>query len=128
MSIEQHSPDNVFPPYANYAHAVEVSAGSRLLFISGLNGYERDGTSMPTHFEGQADLIWTHLETILRHADMTINNLVSLRFYLAASADDPANVTVLKRWLGNHHAARTVICAGMLEPEWLLEIEAVAAA
>jgi len=128
MSLQQHSPENVFPPYANYAHAVEVPAGSRLLFISGLNGYERDGETMPTDFEGQAELIWSHLETILKHADMGINNLVSLRFYLASAADDPVNVAVLKRRLGDHHAARTVVCAGMLEKGWLVEIEAIAAA
>lgn len=128
MAIKQHNPDGVFPPYDNYAHAVEVAAGSRLLFISGLNGYETDGVSMPADFEGQAELIWSHLETVLAAADMSISNLVSLRFYLAHSASDPANVAVLKRRLGDHHAARTVVCAGMLEPGWLVEVEAVAAA
>ena len=128
MSLTQHNPDALFPHYANYAHAVEVAAGSRLLFISGLNGYESDGASMPTDFEGQANLIWSHLETILHEADMTIDNLVSLHFYLAHASLDPANVDVLKRRLGTHHAARTVVCAGMLEPGWLVEIEAIAAA
>ena len=45
MPLRQHNPAAVFPPYANYAHAVEVSAGSRMLFISGLNGYEQDGVT-----------------------------------------------------------------------------------
>ena len=127
MTLHSHSPSEVFPPYANYAHAVEVDAGSRLLFISGLNGFERDGETMPDQFEAQAELIWTHLEAILRSAGMTVANLVSLRFYLAEPALDPANVEVLKRRLGDHHAARTVVCAGLLEPGWLVEIEAVAA-
>ena len=127
MALTQHNPDAVFPPYANYAHAVEVPAGSRLLFVSGLNGYEHDGASMPTDFEGQAELVWSHLESILREAEMSVDNLVSLRFYLAHPAHDLANVAVLKRRLGDHHAARTVVCVGMLEPGWLVEIEAVAA-
>ncbi len=127
MTPRPHNPPEVFPPYANYAHAVEVPAGSRLLFISGLNGFEQDGETMPESFDGQADAIWTHLERILASADMTIANLVSLRFYLADPALDPANVAVLKRRLGDHHAARTVVCAGLLEPGWLIEIEAVAA-
>jgi 2-iminobutanoate/2-iminopropanoate deaminase len=127
MTLRQHNPPGVFPPYANYAHAVEVPAGSRLLFISGLNGYEPDGQTMPDDFEGQADLIWTHLERILQEAEMSVTNLVSLRFYLAEPALDPANVAMLKRRLGDHHAARTVVCAGLLEPGWLVEIEAVAA-
>jgi enamine deaminase RidA (YjgF/YER057c/UK114 family) len=126
--IRRHNPTDLFPPYANYAHAVEVAAGARLLFISGLNGYEADGKTMPADFEGQAELIWSHLERILAEAAMTIEDLVALRFYLAEPALDPANVAVLKRRLGNHHAARTVVCAGLLEPGWLVEIEAIAAA
>lgn len=127
MTLRYHNPPDVFPPYANSAHAVEVPAGARLLFISGLNGYEQDGQSMPDDFEAQADLIWTHLERILAEAGMSIANLVSLRFFLAEPAFDPANVAVLKRRLGDHRAARTVVCAGLLEPGWLVEVEAVAA-
>ena len=50
MSITHHNPAELFPPYANYAHAVEVPAGARTLYISGLNGYEPDGASMPADF------------------------------------------------------------------------------
>jgi 2-iminobutanoate/2-iminopropanoate deaminase len=127
MTLRTHNPDGIFPPYSNYAHAVEVSAGSRLLFVSGLNGFEFDGTTMPESFEDQAELIWSHLERVLESAHMTTADLVSLRFYLASPAYDPANVAVLKRRLGDHHAARTVVCAGMLEPGWLVEVEAIAA-
>ena len=127
MALITHNPADVFPPYANYAHAVEVPAQSRMLFISGINGFERDGTTMPTEFAAQVDLVWTHLERILADATMTIADLVSLRFYLASPADDPANVAELKRRLGSHHAARTVICSGFLEPGWLVEVEAIAA-
>jgi 2-iminobutanoate/2-iminopropanoate deaminase len=58
---------------------------------------------------------------------MTLDDLVSLRFYLAEAADDPANVAILRAHLGEHRAARTVICAKLLEPSWLIEVEAVAA-
>lgn len=82
---------------------------------------------MPEDFDGQMNLIWNHLEAILAHAGMSISNLGSLRLYLAAAVDDPANVAVLKRRLGEHQTSRTVVCAEMLEPGWLVEIEAVAA-
>lgn len=127
MSITPHNPAGVFPPYANYAHAVEVPGGARTLYISGLNGYEADGITMPTDFAGQIELIWLHLETILADAQMAVDDLVSLRFYLAASAHDPENVEALRRHLGGHLCARTVVCQQLLEPEWLVEVEAVAA-
>jgi 2-iminobutanoate/2-iminopropanoate deaminase len=65
MPITEHNPSQVFPPYRAYSHAVEVSGDSRLLFISGLNGFEPDGITMPESFEAQAELIWQHLKTIL---------------------------------------------------------------
>jgi hypothetical protein len=46
---------------------------------------------------------------------MGIGDLVSLRFYLASVALDELNVRMLKRHLGVHQVARTVIWAGMLE-------------
>jgi hypothetical protein len=46
----------------------------------------------------------------------------------AQPPDDPENVAILTHYLGEHRAARTVICCQLLEPTWLIEVEAVAAA
>lgn len=97
------------------------------MFISGLNGYELDGTTMPPDFAGQARLVWRHLGTLLSAADMSYDDLVSLRFFLAAAADDPANVAIIKEYLGDHRSCRTIVVQQRLEPEWLVEIEAIAA-
>ena len=88
--IITHNPPGVFSPYAGDAHAVEVPPGARTLFISGLNGYGLDGKSMPSDFAGQARLVWRHLGTLLSASDMSYHDLVSLRFFLASAADDPA--------------------------------------
>lgn len=119
--------EGVFPPYAAYAHAVEVPAGARTLHVSGLNGFRSDGVTMPASFADQAEQVWDHLATVLADAGMTYADLVSLRFYLADPADDPANVAILSRRLGDHRCARTVICCPLLEPAWRIEVEAVAA-
>lgn len=125
--IIAHNPPGVFPPYAGYAHAVEVPAGARTLFISGLNGYEADGVTMPPDFAGQARLVWRHLGILLAAADMSYDDLVSLRFFLASAADDPTNVALIKEHLVDHRSCRTVVVQQLLEPEWLVEIEAIAA-
>ena len=125
--IIRRNPEGVFPPYRNYAHAVEVPTGARTLFVSGLNGFEADGVTMPDGFKEQAELVWRHLGTVLADAGMTYADLVQLRFYLADPAYDPANVEILAQHLGANQAARTVLCARLLEPSWLIEVEAVAA-
>jgi enamine deaminase RidA (YjgF/YER057c/UK114 family) len=127
MAITLHNPADVFPPYACYAHAVEVPAGARTLFVSGLNGFEQDGTTMPATFGEQAELVWQHLTSVLAAAGMGVADLVSLRFYLADPVHDGENVAFIERHLGGHKAARTVVCARLLEPQWLIELEAVAA-
>ncbi len=127
MPFHKHNPATVFPPYQNYSHAIEVSAGSRLLFISGLNGYLADGQTMPDSFDEQGDLIWRHIGTILEAASMTYQNLIQIRTYLASPEYDDANVALRKKYLGTHQPASTVVCAILLLPNWKLEVEAMAA-
>ena len=127
MSITLHNPENLFPPYRNYSHAVEVKANANLLFISGLNGYLSNGIDMTETFEEQAELIWQHIGILLTAAGMNYQNIVSLRFYLTDPSYDEANVKILQKYLGSHAPGRTVICCQLLEKKWKLEIEAVAA-
>ncbi|MEO8636664.1 MAG: RidA family protein [Gemmatimonadales bacterium] len=127
MPVIRHNPAGVFPPYRCYSHAAEIRGDARLLFISGLNGYHVDGTTMAATFEEQGEQIWQHLGTILRAADMDYGDLVSLRMYLAAPEFDEANVRLRVKYLGTHQPALTVICCQLLDPQWKLEIEAVAA-
>ncbi len=127
MPITPHNPSELFPPYRNYSHAVEVSGDSRLLFISGLNGYLMDGSTMPESFEEQGDVIWGHIGTILRSAGMSYDNIISLRTYLASPEYDEPNVKLRMKYLGSNQPASTVICCQLLESKWKLEIEAVAA-
>ena len=128
MPITRHNPIELFPPYRNYSHAIEVSDGSRLLFISGLNGYMADGKTMPDSFEEQGELIWEHMGVLLNSAGMSYDNIVSLRTYLSSPDYDEPNVKLRMKYLGNNHPALTVICCQLLEQKWKLEIEAVAAA
>jgi enamine deaminase RidA (YjgF/YER057c/UK114 family) len=128
MPSIKHNPPGLFPQYRNYSHAIEVSSNSRLLFISGLNGYLSDGITMPDPFEEQGKLIWEYIGVILKSGEMTYENIISLRTYLSSPEYDEENVKLRMKYLGNHQPALTVICCQLLEPRWKLEIEAVAAA
>lgn len=128
MALVPHDPATLFAPYRGYAHAMEVANSTRLLFISGLNGFEQDGCAMPETFDGQAELIWQHIRAILASAGMGIGNLVSLRTYLADPGDDEANARMREKQLGAHRVASTVVCCRLLESAWKLEVEAIAAA
>ena len=127
MPIIRHNPEKLYPQYQSYSHAIEISSNSRLLIVSGLNGYLQDGQTMPETFEEQGELVWTHLGTILASAQMTYTDLVSIRTYLASPEYDEPNVRLRKKYLGDHAPALTVVCAQLLDPRWKLELEAMAA-
>ena len=127
MPVITHNPQGLFPPYPCYSHATEIRGDSRLLIISGLNGYVGDGQTMPESFEEQGDVIWRHLRTILQSAEMDYQDLVSLRTYLADPLFDEANVRLRVKYLGSHRLSSTVVCCQLIDPRWKLEIEAMAA-
>lgn len=127
VSIIKHNPAKLFPQYQNYSHAIEIGVGSRLLIISGLNGYLADGKTMPENFTEQGDVIWQHIGAILESADMTYQNLVSVRTYLVHPEYDEANMALRKKYLGDHEPTLTVVCSQLLLPNWKLEIETMAA-
>ena len=127
MPVTKHNPKVLFPQYRCYSHAMEIHGDSRLLIISGLNGYLSDGKTMPESFEEQAEIIWTHIQTLLRSAGKDLLNLVSVRTYLADPQYDEANVAMRVKVLGDHEPTLTVVCCQLLDPRWKLEIEAMAA-
>lgn len=127
MPIVKHNPQDIFPQYKNYSHAVEVKGESRILLISGLNGYERDGKTMPESFAEQADIVWGHIGAILRAAGMDYENIISLRSYLSKPEYREENIRTSVKYLDTCEPAWTVVCCQLLESRWKLEIEAVAA-
>jgi 2-iminobutanoate/2-iminopropanoate deaminase len=127
VPVIKHNPKELFPQYRCYSHATEIQGDSRLLIISGLNGYLSDGKTMPESFEEQAEIIWTHIQTLLHSAGMDLHNLVSIRTYLADPQYDEANVRMRVKFLGTHEPSLTVVCCQLLDPRWKLEVEAMAA-
>jgi 2-iminobutanoate/2-iminopropanoate deaminase len=127
MTVTRHNPPELFPPYRCYSHATEIRGSSRLLIISGLNGYLADGVTMPESFEEQGNNIWRYIGTLLRSAGMDYQDLVSLRTYLAGPEYDEANVRLRIKYLGDHQPSLTVVCGQLLDSRWKLEVEAMAA-
>lgn len=83
---------------------------------------------MPDSFEEQGEIIWWHIGAILKSANMTYGDIISLKTYLASPEYDEPNVRLRTKYLGDTQPASTVIFCQLLEPKWKLEIEAIAAA
>jgi 2-iminobutanoate/2-iminopropanoate deaminase len=114
-------------PQAGYAQALAVEGAQRLLFISGQIPQTPDG-HVPADFVAQAELAWANVLAQLQEAGMSIANLVKVTTFLSSREYSLANREVRAKVLAGHTPALTVIITGIFDEQWLLEIEAIAAA
>jgi 2-iminobutanoate/2-iminopropanoate deaminase len=110
-----------------YSDAIEVAPDMRWLYTAGTPGLAADGT-VPADITGQAEIAWQHIMAMLKKADMGVHDLVKITQYLLNANDIPAYAKVRSRYLGDARpASMLMIVPGLVWPNMLLEIEAVAA-
>lgn len=115
------------PVEGSYPQAVEVTAPTRWLYLSGQIPVAPDG-SLAADFTRQCDQVWDNVETQLAAAGMTLDNLVKVTTFLSDRDWAEENRAVRLRRLAGRQPALTVIITGIFDEDWLVEIEAVAAA
>ena len=126
MTMTHHVPAAVYAPAGHYVHGVSIPGDTRLLFISGTMGLNPDG-GVPETFEAQCEQVWRNILAILADAGMGKENLVKITCFLGDVANRAANMAVRDRVLGDHRIAVTVVGATLLDSDWMLEMEAIAA-
>jgi 2-iminobutanoate/2-iminopropanoate deaminase len=109
-----------------YAQAVEVEKPTRTLYLSGQIPVSGGGV-IPDTFGEQCHLVWRNVEAQLHAAGMTLDNLVKVTTFLSDRKFGDENGDVRRKILGERSPALTVVIAGIYDPAWLLEIEAIAA-
>jgi len=114
-------------PASAYCQAVEVTGSVRILYISGQLGMDTDGTT-PSTMAGQARLAWRNVAAQLSEAGMGFDNLVKVTMIIPDAAEIPASRPARAEALGDRRPASTLIVAGLANPAWKIEIEAIACA
>jgi 2-iminobutanoate/2-iminopropanoate deaminase len=128
MSLKPLKPDTVPPAFSSYAQAMETAPGLRWLHISGQVGVTPDGT-LEAGAEAQIEQAWRNVLALLDAAGMSTRNLVKTTAYLVRGEDTDAFRRVRERVLdGAAPASTLVVVAALARPDWLVEIEAEAAA
>jgi 2-iminobutanoate/2-iminopropanoate deaminase len=124
-----HTPPTIAPPLSRYSHAVEAPASARWLHISGQVGIKPDG-GVAEGLEAQMVQAWRNILAILKAADMDRSDLVKVTAFLTSEGADVGLFRdVRDRILGPAKPASTlIVVAALAKPEYLVEIEAIAAA
>jgi len=121
------NPTSIHPPFANYAHGVEIAPPARLIFCSGQLGVGADG-AVPEAVEDQARLCFRAIAAILAEAGMSLADVVRLNAYVSAAEHLGGYMKVRDEFVSTPPPASTLmIVHGFSRPEFKVEIEAVAA-
>jgi enamine deaminase RidA (YjgF/YER057c/UK114 family) len=121
-------PPEFFDP-KSYSHVVEVEGG-RLLFVSGQVPVNAQRQVTSRDFREQVERVYDNLETVLRSVGAGFENVVKTTNYLT-------NISQAKIFrevrdarfahLRTRPASTSVVITALVDPEYLLEIELVAA-
>jgi 2-iminobutanoate/2-iminopropanoate deaminase len=121
------NPQSIAEPSGPYTHSVEIPPGARMLYVSGQVGVRKDGTT-PATIEEQAEVVWTNIKANLAAAGMGMGDLVKITTLVTKAENWPKYAAVRAKFLeGAKPASTGMIVAALVKPEWLIEIEAVAA-
>jgi enamine deaminase RidA (YjgF/YER057c/UK114 family) len=122
------SPSSIRAPFARYSHGIAVPAGYRLVFTSGQLGIDSD-EQVPADCEAQAALCFANIAAILAEDGMTLENVVRLNAYVTGREHMQGYMRVRDRQFSETAPASTLmIVSGFTRPEFVVEVEAVAAA
>src|ERR1700760_1067162 len=121
------NPASIHPPFAKYAHGIEVEPGARMVFCSGQLGISADGI-IPEDVEAQARLCFRAIAAILGEASMSLADLIRINAYVSSAQYLGGYMKARDEFVSNPPPSSTLLVVqGFARPEFKVEIEAVAA-
>lgn len=125
--LKFHVPETVAAPGGAYSHGVEVPPNARWLFVAGQIPVRPDG-SIPATLEEQTEVVWQNILAVLADAGMEIGDVVKIMSFLTKHENFAKFAQIRAGFLGSHRPASTsVIISALAKPEFLVEVEAIAA-
>jgi enamine deaminase RidA (YjgF/YER057c/UK114 family) len=122
------TPRGIRPPFARYSYGVEIPPGYRVLICSGQLGVSADDTIPPT-IEAQTHLCFRNIAAVLKNAGMSLADLVRINAYVVSREHLKGYMSVRDEYISDPPPASTLmIVSGFARPEFLVEVEVIAAA
>lgn len=125
--LKRLNPEQAPEPFSRYAQAVAVPEQFQWLYISGQVGCGRDHKPA-SGFEAQARLALRNLVTVLEGSGFAIGDLVKLTVFLTSAQDVALWRKIRDEAIrGIEPASTLVVVQALASPDWLIEVEGVAA-
>jgi len=126
--IEKLSAKSVYDPPA-YSQVIKVTGAQSILFLAGQVSYDKAGGVLhPGDFKGQAREVFRALLAHVKAAGGTVESIVKVNTYLTDIRYRADLVPIREEIFGKKLPASTLVAVQALaHPDWLIEVEAIAA-
>ena len=127
--ITRTNPKTISRPFSNYAHVVTVEGAKKLVFCAGQVAADVDGRVLPPDdFAAQTKMVMKNLKNALAAGGAKLSDVTKVTIYICNPHDVPKARGILQTYFAGHPPASTLcILRGLANPNFLLEIEAIAA-
>jgi 2-iminobutanoate/2-iminopropanoate deaminase len=129
MAVRFSNPEKVAAPEGQYSQAAVVSGGTSLLFISGQVARNTEGKTVGVgNMTLQAQQVFKNLQAILDAHNSSFEKAVKATIYVTDMSRSHEVMAVRNSFYQGAVPASTFVAVTALnDPEWLLEIELIAA-
>ena len=127
VNIERYCAKGVFDP-PSYSQGIKVSGAQTILFIAGQVAYDdKGGPAHPGDFKAQARAVLSAVKAQVEAGGGTMNSIVKINTYLTDIRHRVDLVPIREEFFGKKGPASTLVAvAALAQPDWLIEVEAIA--
>ena len=127
VKIEKIAAESVYDP-PTYSQAIRVSGAQSVVFVSGQVAYDKTGAAAhPGDFRAQAREVFRSLVAQVKAAGGTAESIVKINTYLTDIRYRADLAPIRSEIFGARPPASTLVqvCA-LAQPDWMIEVEAIA--
>jgi enamine deaminase RidA (YjgF/YER057c/UK114 family) len=95
-------------------------------FVSGVTGYDYSTMKMPENIADQARNCFETIKSALKEGGFELSDIARVQYTVTNPALVEALIPAFGEYMSNVRPAATMIVAGLIKPEMLIEIEATA--
>jgi len=129
MEIKHINPENMANPIG-YSHAISVTGNHRTIYIGGQNAIDENGKLVgKKNLRQQTEQILTNIDKIMRSVGGNLENVVKFNIHLLQGQNPLEGFQAFQeKWSDkeNFPTVTALFVAGLGNPDWLVEIDAIA--
>jgi enamine deaminase RidA (YjgF/YER057c/UK114 family) len=129
MPVEHINPDGLIKSPA-FTNVVVVSGSAKTIYVGGQDSVDAAGKVVGKgNFKAQVEQIYTNLQTALKAAGADLHDVIKWNIYVVEGQNFQDAVEVFQKFWGkapNPPLITVAVVAGLGNPDWLVEMDAIA--